>query len=58
MRYPVVSVELKDGRQFPQVVALDGFFTKVRGYSNVPFTDKDELASVRVNHERWDLHHE
>ena len=52
--YHVVSVELKDGRFFDQVVASEGCIIEVRGYREIPFTP-DDVASVRVNHKRWNF---
>jgi hypothetical protein len=54
MGYQVVEVKLKDGRFFPQVVAGGGCFTTVRGFRQIPFTEGD-VASVRVNHKRWNF---
>jgi hypothetical protein len=52
--YRVVSVKLKDGRRFGQVVVSEGYVIQVRGYSDVPFK-QDEVASVRVNHGLWNF---
>lgn len=52
--YHVVSVSLRDGRRFDQVVASEGGVIQVRGYSEVPF-QQDEVASVHVNHRRWNF---
>lgn len=52
--YQVVSVELKDGRFFEQVVVSEGFVIEVRGYKEIPFTC-DEMASVSVTHKRWNF---
>lgn len=52
--YQVVAVELKDGRCFDQVVASEGCIIEVRGYSEIPFAP-DEVASVSVNHMRWNF---
>ena len=52
--YQVVSVELKDGRFFDQVVASEGCIIEVRGYKEIPFAP-DDVASVKVNHKRWNL---
>jgi len=54
MGYQVVSVSLKDGRRFEQVVVAEGCFTQVRGYKNIPFT-QDNIASVKLNHKRWNF---
>lgn len=52
--YQVVSVNLKDGRRFDQVVASEGCVIEVRGYSDVPFK-QEEVASVQVNHRHWNF---
>ena len=52
--YQVVSVELKDGRSFNQVSASEGCIIEVRGCREIPFT-ADDIASVRVNHKRWNF---
>jgi hypothetical protein len=58
MGYQVVSITLKDGRRFDQVVALDGHFTQARGYPVMPFTSQDEIARVIVTHKRWNFRKE
>ena len=35
--YQVVSVQLKDGRIFEQVVISEGCIIEVRGYKEIPF---------------------
>jgi len=52
--YQVISVELKDGRCFDQVVASEGCIIEVRGYEEIPFAP-EELASVIVNHKLWNF---
>jgi hypothetical protein len=52
--YQIVSVELKDGRSFDQVVASEGCIIEVRGYKEIPFLP-EEVASIRVNHKRWNF---
>lgn len=52
--YQVVSVELKDGRKFDQVVTSEGCIIEVRGFNEIPFTPED-VASVSVNHKRWNF---
>jgi hypothetical protein len=54
MGYQVVSVTLKNGKRFDQVVASEGFIIHVRGHKDVPFSS-DEMASVDVNHKRWNF---
>jgi hypothetical protein len=52
--YQVISVELKDGRCFDQVIASEGCIIEVRGYKEIPFAP-DEVESVSVNHKRWNF---
>lgn len=52
--YQIVSVELKDGRSFDQVVASEGCIIEVRGFKEIPFATED-VASVVVNHKRWNF---
>lgn len=50
----VISVELRDGRRFDQVLASEGCIIEVRGYKEIPFGPND-MTSVRVNHKRWNF---
>ena len=52
--YQIVSVELKDGRRFDQVIASEGCIIQVRGYDDIPFAPH-EVASVAVNHSHWNF---
>lgn len=52
--YHVISVDLRDGRHFDQVVASEGCIIEVRGYQEIPFAP-EEVASVSVNHNRWNF---
>ena len=52
--YQVVSVQLKDGRIFEQVVISEGCIIEIRGYKEIPFS-ADDVASVSVNHKRWNF---
>jgi len=52
--YQIVSVELKDGRCFDQVVASEGCIIEVQGYEGIPFAP-EEVTSVIVNHTRWNF---
>ena len=54
MGYPVISVVLKGGRCFDQVVASEGCIIEVRGYREIPFAP-EEIESVIVNHKRWNF---
>ena len=52
--YQIVSVVLKDGTRFEQVVASEGCIIAVRGFAEVPFKF-NEVATVEVNHRRWNF---
>jgi len=52
--YQVVSVELRDGRAFDQVVTSEGCIIEVRGFKDIPFAPED-VAAVNVNHKRWNF---
>jgi hypothetical protein len=54
MGYQVVSVTLKSGKQFDQVVASEGYVIQVRGHRDVPFST-DDVATVTVNHKLWNF---
>jgi hypothetical protein len=52
--YQVVSVELKDGRSFDQVVTSEGCVIEVRGYKEIPFRSRDgESQSQALEFQRW-----
>ena len=55
--YQVVSVVLKDGRSFDQVVASECCIIEVRGHEEIPFAP-DDVESVSVNHKRWNFRDE
>jgi hypothetical protein len=52
--YQVVSVELKDGKCFDQVVVSECCIIEVRGYAEIPFAPH-EVTSVSINHKRWNF---
>jgi hypothetical protein len=52
--YQIVSVELKDGRCFDQVVVSECCIIEVRGYAEIPFAPH-EVALVSINHKRWNF---
>ena len=53
MGYTIVSVMLRDGRRFDQVVVDSGYLCRVRGLSDVPFTEND-VAEIKATHDKWD----
>jgi hypothetical protein len=52
--YQVVSVELKDGRSFDQVIVSECCIIEVRGHAEIPFAPHD-VATVSINHKRWNF---
>lgn len=52
--YLVVSVGLKDGRSFDQVLTSEGCIIEVRGYKEIPFMPEDMIA-VKVTHRSWNF---
>ena len=52
--YVVVSVKLKDGSSFDQVVISAGCIIEVRGFKKVPFGGED-IASMQVTDETWNF---
>jgi hypothetical protein len=52
MDYTVVSVFLRNGRRFDQVVMSGGYLTRIRGYPNIPFSDAD-ISHFVVTHDKW-----
>jgi len=53
MGYQIVSIILKDGRRFDQVIIVGDLITKVRGVKGIPFCE-DDIAEVIVTHDKWD----
>jgi hypothetical protein len=52
--YHVVSVTLKNGKHFDQVVTSEGCVIHVRGHKDVPFAP-DDVATVGVNSQPWNF---
>jgi hypothetical protein len=53
MGYTVVSLTLRDGRRFEQAIIDSGWLSKVRGLSDIPFTEGD-ITDIHASHEKWD----
>jgi hypothetical protein len=53
MGYTVVSLALRDGRQFDQAIIDSGWLSRARGLADVPFTE-DDITDIRAGHEKWD----
>lgn len=54
MGYQVVTVALKDGRRFDQVVVVEGCITQIRGRADIPFAE-DDILQIVVTHDKWDF---
>jgi hypothetical protein len=52
MGYWVVDVTLNDGKVYKQVVIDSGYFTKVRGFSKIPFFP-EQVEALEVTHQKW-----
>ena len=57
MGYQVVTVILKDGRRFDQVVAIQGAIAEVRGRDDIPFREED-ISELIVTHDKWNFNAE
>ena len=53
MHYVIVTVILKDGRQFPQTIIAGGTITKIRGLEDIPFKE-DDIEDLVATHDKWD----
>lgn len=52
MGYQVVSIILKNGMRYDQVVINSGYITHMRNYDNIPFEEID-IEQIIVTHEKW-----
>ena len=50
MGYQVVTVRLKDGRQFAGVTVVGGIISRVAGAESVPFGE-EEIDGIEVTHD-------
>ena len=54
MGYQVVTIVLKDGREFDHAVIVDGTITQIRNLEDIPFS-ADEIANIRLTHDKWNF---
>ena len=54
MGYHVVSVVLNDGITIKQVLVNEGYITRVKGFTGIPFK-LDDIREIHVTHEKWDF---
>ena len=52
MGYVVVSVTLKDGRRYPQVLIDSGHLSRVRGLPHIPSVE-DDIAEINQTDAKW-----
>lgn len=57
MGYQVVTIILKDGRRFDQVVVVQGRVSGIRGRKDIPFTE-DEITEIILTHDKWNFNAE
>jgi len=54
MGYQVVSMVLKDGTRFDQVVIIGGLVSEIRGRDDIPFAASD-ITEIVVTHDKWNF---
>jgi hypothetical protein len=55
MGYHVVSVVLKDGTRYDQVLIVEGCITQIILIgTNIPFSERD-IHEIIVTHDKWDF---
>ena len=54
MGYQIVSVVLRDGTRYDQVVVDSGYITQIRGLTRIPFSEED-IQEIIVTHDKWDF---
>jgi hypothetical protein len=48
MSFQVATVELKDGRVFERVLIVDDAIQEIDHAEEIPFSEMDEIVSIRV----------
>ena len=54
MGYQIVSVVLRDGTRYDQVVVDSGYITQIKGFKRIPFSEED-IQEIIVTHDKWDF---
>jgi hypothetical protein len=54
MGYQVVSIKLKDGSRYDQVLIEGGYVTRIRGLARIPFRE-DQIDAITVTHDKWNF---
>ncbi len=54
MGYQIVSIVLRDGTRYDQVVVDAGYITQIKGFAGIPFSEED-IQEIIVTHNKWDF---
>ena len=54
MGYQIVSIVLRDGTKYNQVVVDSGNITHIKGFEDIPFSEED-IQEIIVTHDKWDF---
>lgn len=57
MGYIIVSVILKNGKRYDQVIIDSGFLTRIKGMKGIPFTEED-ISQIIATNDAWDFRSE
>lgn len=57
MGYQIVSVILRNGKKYDQVIVDSGYITRVHGFREIPFNE-EEIEQMIVTHEKWNFNKE
>ena len=53
MSYKIVTITLKDGKEYKQAVIVGGILSLIKGLDQIPFTEKD-VEEIVITHDKWD----
>ena len=54
MGYQIVSIVLRDGTRYDQVVVDAGYITQIKGFTVIPFSE-EYIQEIIVTHNKWDF---
>ena len=49
MGHQIVTIQLRDGRTFDDVVVVEGLITKIPGFTGIPFSEPN-ISDIVVTH--------
>ena len=52
--YQVASIILMNGSRYDQAVIEGGYVTRIRGFTEIPFSE-DQISNIVVTHDKWDF---